>query len=92
MVQKFSETAENHMNVNFRDKNFMIATIFRDSCYSRPPFKKFKIFVKNIFVMRSQITKIMKILCHGNLELYGIFRAVRCAVNVFYVYLNIRPM
>ena len=34
MVQKFRETAENHMNVTFRDKNFMIAPIFRDSCYS----------------------------------------------------------
>ena len=41
MVQKFRETAENHTNVNFRDKNFVIAPIFRDSCSSRPPFQNF---------------------------------------------------
>jgi hypothetical protein len=30
VVQKFRETAENLMNENFRDKNFVIATFFRD--------------------------------------------------------------
>ena len=30
MVQNFREIAKNHMNVNFRDKNFVIATFFRD--------------------------------------------------------------
>ena len=30
MVQNFREIAENHINVNFRDKNFVIATFFRD--------------------------------------------------------------
>ena len=28
MVQNFHEIAKNHMNVNFRDKNFVIATFF----------------------------------------------------------------
>ena len=39
MVQKFSETAENQMNVNFRDKNFVIAPIFRDSRCDTPTIK-----------------------------------------------------
>ena len=30
MVQNFRKTAENHMNGNFCDKNFVIATFFRD--------------------------------------------------------------
>ena len=30
MVQNFREIAKNHMNVNFRDKIFVIATFFRD--------------------------------------------------------------
>ena len=30
MAQNFREIAENHMNVNFCDKNFVIATFFRD--------------------------------------------------------------
>jgi hypothetical protein len=30
VVQKFLEIAKNPMNENFRDKNFVIATIFRD--------------------------------------------------------------
>ena len=30
MVQNFCEIANNHMNVNFRDKNFVMATFFRD--------------------------------------------------------------
>ena len=30
MVQKFRETAENPMKEKFRDKNFVIATYFRD--------------------------------------------------------------
>ena len=30
MVQKFRETAENPTKENFRDKNFVIATFFRD--------------------------------------------------------------
>ena len=30
MVQNFHEIAKIHMNVNFRDKNFMIASFFRD--------------------------------------------------------------
>ena len=34
MLQNFHEITENHMNVNFCDKNFMIATFFRD--YRRP--------------------------------------------------------
>ena len=66
MVQKFLETAENHMNVNFRDKNFVIAPIFRDSRDTPTIKKKFK-----IFVIRTQITKITKILYHKNFELYG---------------------
>ena len=37
MVQNFCEIAENHMNVNFRDKIFVVATFFRDSCL-RPLF------------------------------------------------------
>ena len=40
-IYKFCETAENHMNVNFCDKNVVIAPIFRDSCYSRQPFNLF---------------------------------------------------
>ena len=30
MVQNFREIAENYMNVNFHDKDFVIATFFRD--------------------------------------------------------------
>ena len=30
MVQKFREIAKNHLNENFCDKNFVIATFFRD--------------------------------------------------------------
>ena len=30
MVQNFRDIAENHMNVNFRDKNFVTAIFFRD--------------------------------------------------------------
>ena len=30
MVQKFREITKNHLNVNFRDKNFVIATLFHD--------------------------------------------------------------
>ena len=30
MVQKFREIAKNHLNVNFHDKNFVIATFFSD--------------------------------------------------------------
>jgi hypothetical protein len=30
VVQNFREIAENPMNENFRDKNFVIATFFRD--------------------------------------------------------------
>ena len=37
MVQNFREIAENHMNVNFRDKNFMIATFFRDYLRATAP-------------------------------------------------------
>ena len=34
MVQNFREIAKNHMNVNFRDKNFVITKFFHDYCYS----------------------------------------------------------
>ena len=30
----FYELAENDMKVNFRDKKFVIATVFRNYCYS----------------------------------------------------------
>ena len=37
MVQKFREIAKNHLNVNFRDKNFVIVTFFRDyRCFAAP--------------------------------------------------------
>ena len=39
MVQNFREIAENHMNVNFRDKNFVIATFFRDYHYTVVPVR-----------------------------------------------------
>ncbi|MCG8626104.1 MAG: hypothetical protein MJE68_29415, partial [Proteobacteria bacterium] len=35
MVQNFREIAENPMIENFRDKNFVIATFFRDSHRAR---------------------------------------------------------
>ena len=37
MVQNFRENAKNHMNVNFRDKNFMIAKFFRDYLRTAAP-------------------------------------------------------
>ena len=37
MVQNFHEIAENHMNVNLRDKNFVIATFFRDYRHAAAP-------------------------------------------------------
>ena len=36
MVQKFCEIAKNHLNVNFRDKNFVITTFFHDYCRAAP--------------------------------------------------------
>jgi hypothetical protein len=39
VVQKFRETAENPMNENFRDKNFVIATFFRDYCRAAAPVR-----------------------------------------------------
>ena len=35
VVQNFREIAKNHMNVNSRDKNFVVATFFRDYCHLR---------------------------------------------------------
>ena len=40
MVQKFRETAENYMNANFFDKNFVVAPIFRDSRCDTPTILK----------------------------------------------------
>ena len=37
MVQNFREIAKNHVNVNFRDKNFVIATFFRDYLRTAAP-------------------------------------------------------
>ena len=37
MVQNFRENAKNHMNANFRDKNFVIATFFRDYLLAAAP-------------------------------------------------------
>ena len=38
MVQNIREVAENHMNVNFRDKKkFVIATLFRDYLRAADP-------------------------------------------------------
>ena len=37
MVQNFCEIAKNHMNANFHDKNFMIATFFRDYLCATAP-------------------------------------------------------
>ena len=37
MVQNFREIAKNHMNVNFRDKNFVIAKLFRDYLRAMAP-------------------------------------------------------
>ena len=34
MVQNFCEMAENDMNVNFCDNNFVIAAFFHNYCYS----------------------------------------------------------
>ena len=36
MVQNFREIAGNPININFRDKNFVIATFFRDCCRRAP--------------------------------------------------------
>ena len=55
------------MNVNFRDKIFMIAV--RTHVKNATPII---IFVKKIFVNERLIVKITKILYHENLELYGI--------------------
>ena len=37
MVQNFREIAKNHMNVNFRDKNFVIAKFFHDYLSTAAP-------------------------------------------------------
>ena len=37
MVQIFREIAKNHMNVNFRDKNFVITMFFRDYLHAAAP-------------------------------------------------------
>ena len=37
LVQKFREIAKNHMNVYFRDKNFVIAMFFRDYLRAAAP-------------------------------------------------------
>ena len=37
VVQKFRETAENPMKEHFRDKNFVIATFFRDYRHAATP-------------------------------------------------------
>ena len=39
MVQNFREIGTNHMNVNFRDKNFVIATFFRDYLRATAPVR-----------------------------------------------------
>ena len=37
MIQNFREIAKNHMNVNFHDKNFVIAKFFRDYLSAAAP-------------------------------------------------------
>ena len=37
MVQNFREIAKNHMNVKFRDKNFVIAKFFHDYLRTTAP-------------------------------------------------------
>ena len=46
MVQKFHESLQIGIKVNFRDKNFMIALNFRDSMLTRPFFSERAIVAK----------------------------------------------
>ena len=41
----FCEIAKNHINVNFRDKNFMITKFFRDYCHAVAPVQSSTIHI-----------------------------------------------
>ena len=67
---------------NFRGKNFVIAAKFREHFHEAPPTTCTRqpiIFVANLsvlFVEKKFVKEglITKILCHENLELYGIYK------------------
>ena len=81
MVQKFRESFQISVKVNFHDKNFVITLNFLIQCcpahfsasglYRPPRDIHSNCFVNKIFVISRLITKFTKILCHKNLEQYG---------------------
>ena len=56
MVQNFREIAKNPMNENFRDKNFMIATFFREYRHAAAPVQTVHVVTPPIIARGSVYT------------------------------------
>ena len=53
MIQNFRKIAKNHMNVNFRDKNFVIAMFFRDYLRAAMPARTIPIVTPPTIITRA---------------------------------------
>ena len=75
MAQNFREIAENHMNVNFRDKNFVIATFFRDYRHAAAPARTVHVVAPPTIFTRGVGLEVCK--CEEKREIFSSDSALR---------------